>query len=278
MKIIISAESTVDLTPELLKEYEIKTLPFTVLLGDKMGEDGDITAEEIFKFVAENKILPKTSAINEYQYNEYFTKLLQEGDAVIHFCLSSGISCAYANAARAAEHFENVYVIDTKSLSTGIALLAIKAQKMARQGASVEEIVKTVTTDTTNLNVSFVIDKLDYLKKGGRCSSLAAFGANLLQLHPQIVVSNGKMVSGKKYRGTFDKVVKAYCEDVSKDFENADKSVAFLTYTTAGDAAREVALKTLTEACFKEIYETNAGATITSHCGPNTLGLLFLMK
>lgn len=278
MKIAISAESTIDLPKEILKKYNITTVPFTILLGEETVLDGEVPTETIFDYVDEHKVLPKTSAINEFQYEEYFANILKDADAVIHYTLSSDMSCAYTNAVKASKKFKNVYIVDSRSLSTGIALLAIKASKMANEGKSVEEIVKQTTKDTELVQASFVINKLDYLKKGGRCSSLALLGANLLKIRPQIVVRNGKMISGKKYRGDFNIVVKNYCADTLKEFSSYDNSLAFVTYTTASAEAVNYADEALKNAGFKEIYHTRAGGTIASHCGPNTLGILFLKK
>lgn len=278
MKIAISAESTVDLPKEILSKYNITTVPFTILLGDETVLDGEVPTETIFDYVTEHKVLPKTSAVNEFQYEEHFTNLLKDADAVIHYTLSSDMSCAYTNAVKASKNFKNVYVIDSRSLSTGIALLAIKASKMASEGKTVSEIVEQTTKDTELVQASFVINKLDYLKKGGRCSSLALLGANLLKIRPQIVVRNGKMISGKKYRGDFNIVVKNYCADTLKEFSSYDNTLAFVTYTTASAEAVNYADEALKNAGFKEIYHTRAGGTIASHCGPNTLGILFLRK
>ena len=278
MKIAISAESTIDLPKELLDKYSINTVPFTILLGDKIGLDGVITPDEIFDYVSKKKVLPKTSAVNQYQYEEHFSKLLENHDAIIHFSLSCEMSCAYANAVKASKEFKNVYIIDSRSLSTGIALLAIKASKMADNGDSVERIIEQMKEDTGKVQAGFVLNKLDYLKKGGRCSGLVCFGANLLHIRPQILVKNGKMAPYKKYRGNYDYCVGQYCKDTLTEFSNNDKSVAFVTYTTASDEAVECAYNYLKNAGFKEIYKTNAGATISSHCGPNTLGILFMTK
>ena len=161
MKIQITAESTIDLPKELLEKYNINTIPFSVFLGETLAYDGEISTKEIFDFVDKNKILPKTSAINEFQYSEFFKEQLKNNDAVIHFCLSGEISCACSNAQRAAEKLKNVYVVDTHSLSTGIALLAVKASKMANDGKDAKEIYDTLMQDRQKLQVSFVIDKLD---------------------------------------------------------------------------------------------------------------------
>ena len=278
MKIAITAESTIDLPKELLDKYGIKTIPFSVILGGEEYKDGEITSADIFKFVEENKVLPKTSAINEMQYKEFFEEILKENDAVIHFCLSSQISSACSNAKLAASDMENVYVIDTKSLSTGIAVLAINACDMVKAGASIEEIVAASEEKTNKVQASFVVKKLDYLHKGGRCSSIALFGANLLSIRPEIVLKDGKMVSAKKYLGKMEKVIEKYCKDVLAENSNPDKRYGFVTYTTATEQMAGIARKALESAGFETIYETQAGATITSHCGENTLGILFLNK
>ena len=163
MKIAITAESTVDLTKELLEKYDIKTLPFTVILGDNEYKDGEITSSDIFKFVEENKILPKTSAINEAQYSEFFEEVLKDYDAIVHFCLSGEISSACKNAKLAKESFNNVFVVDSRSLSTGIALLAIYARELAESGKSAEEIFELCENRTKDVQASFVVKKLDYL-------------------------------------------------------------------------------------------------------------------
>ena len=276
MKVSISAESTIDLPQNLLDEYGIKTVPFTILLGDEPVLDGVVPTETIFKFVDEHNILPKTSAINSYQYEEHFKELLKDADAVVHFSLSGEMSSACANAIEASKRLKNVYVVDSRTLSTGIALLAIKGSLMAKEGKSAKEIYEECTKATQNVQASFVINKLDYLKKGGRCLSLALLGANLLKIRPQIIVKNGKMISGKKYRGDYDIVVKNYCADTLAEFSNQDKTLAFVTYTTASDVAVGYADQALKNAGFKKIYHTRAGGTIASHCGPNTLGILFL--
>ena len=278
MKIAITAESTIDLPKNLLEKYDIKTIPFSVILGDNEYKDGEITSSDIFKFVEENKILPTTSAINEAQYTEFFEETLKDNDAVVHFCLSSEISSACSHAKSAAENMKNVFVVDTRSLSTGIALLAIYARELAESGKNAEEIFELCSNRTKDVQASFVVKKLDYLHKGGRCSSIALLGANLLSIRPEIVLSDGKMISAKKYLGKMEKVIEKYCKDVLLDNTNPNKKYAFVTYTTATEEMANIAKSALVQAGFETIYETTAGATITSHCGENTLGILFLNK
>ncbi len=276
MKIAISAETTVDLTKELLAEYNIEIIPYSIQLGNRFADDGDITSEEIISYVNQTGVLPKTSAINEFQYNEHFEKLLKNYDAVVHFCLSSGASCACSNAKSAAEKLENVYVIDSKSLSTGIALLAIYARELANEGALAKEIYEKCQARVPFVQASFVLKRLDYLHKGGRCSSLTLLGANVLKIRPQIVLRDGKMVSGKKYRGNYNHIVKSYCDDVLNEFSNPDLKHGFVTYTTADDEVVQTAINFLKDRGFENIHVTRAGATITSHCGEDCLGILYL--
>ena len=276
MKIAISAESTIDLPKEMLKEFDIHTLPYTIILGDKEFLDGEIMPEEIFKFYEETKTLPKTSAINAVQYEEYFKNLLKGYDAVVHFCLSSEISSSCKNAMEASQKLKNVFVVDSKSLSTGIALQAIYASKLVNGGASAEEVCEKCLKRVPFVQASFVLKKLEFLYKGGRCSALSYFGANLLQIRPQIILKDGKMGPHKKYRGNMDKVVKNYCADTLDEFNNPDLEVGFVTYTTATEKMVEEAKTALRERGFKTIYETKAGATISSHCGENTLGILYM--
>lgn len=276
MKIVISAESTCDLSQELLEKNNISIIPYSILLGDDIVTDDSSVPAKIFEYVEKSKSLPKTSAINEHSYTEYFENLLKEYDAVVHIALSSGLSCSCSNAEKAATNLQNVYVIDSKSLSTGIGLLVLYAKELANNGESPEVIVHKVKDRVPYVQASFVVDRLDYLFKGGRCNALSYFGANLLKIHPQIIVGNGKMQPSKKYRGKMEKVIEKYCEDTLAEFNNADKKYAFVTYTTATPEMIEVAKTALKNAGFENIYETKAGGTITSHCGENVLGILYI--
>ena len=277
MKIALSAESTLDLSKELLQKYDINVLPFTVLLGENEYKDGEITGPDIFDYVDKNKVLPRTCAVNEYQYRDYFRSFLENGyDAVIHISLSSGISSSYDNAEKASHKFDNVYVIDSASLSTGIALEVIYARKLIDKGLDAKEVVEKVKARIPYVQASFVIQTLDYLYKGGRCSGLARLGAALLRIKPQIIVSEGKMAPAKKYFGRKSQVIESYCKDTLEQFANPDLSIAFVTHTYATPEMVAVAIEALKNRGFKTIYETHAGATITSHCGPQTLGILFI--
>lgn len=275
MKIAITAESTIDLTPELLEKYNIKTVPYTVILGDKEGRDGEITPEIIFDYVKSTGILPKTTAINEYEYTEFFEEILKDYDAIVHIALSSQISSSCSHAQAAAEKMKNVYVIDSLSLSTGIALQAIYASELVEEGKTPSEVVELVKARQDSLQVSFIVERLDYLYKGGRCSGVKLLGANLLKIRPRIVLKNGKMGNDKTYKGAMPFAIKKYCQECLNEFDNHDKSMVFLTYTSATPEMRDAAYNALVEAGFTNIIETRAGATITSHCGENTLGILY---
>ena len=276
MKICISAESTIDLPPELLNEFNIKTIPFTVLLGEKAALDGVVTPNEIFDYVDKTGVLPKTSAVNELQFEEYFTELLKEYDAIIHFSLSSEISSACFNAMNVAKGLKGVYVVDSRSLSTGIALEAIYASKLVKEGLNPEEIVKKVEERIPNNQTSFVLATVDYLHKGGRCSSLAKLGAQLFRIRPQIIMADGKMTPGKKYMGKQLGCVESYVKDTLVQFNNPDLDLVFITHSHATPDMVEAAREQLEARGFKRIIETFAGATISSHCGPKCLGILYL--
>ena len=275
MKIAISVESTNDLSKDLLNKYDIKVVPYHITLGDKSFLDGEMPTQELFDVVDETKVLPKTNAINEFEFIEYFQNIKKEYDAIIHISLSSGLSSSCANAIRAAQSVENVFVVDSQTLSTGIGLLAIYARELADEGMEPSIIAQKVQGRTSDVQASFVIERLDYLHKGGRCNLFALLGATLFKIRPRIVVGNGKMSSDKKYKGSMSKVVKKYCEDVLEENPNAELEKVFLTYTTATEDMVEQARSVLVEKGFKNIYETHAGCTIASHCGAHTLGILF---
>ena len=278
MKIAISAETTIDMPKDLLEKFDIKTVPFTVIMGEEEFLDGEINNEQIFEFVERTKKLPKTSAVNKFQYEQHFNNLKQNYDAIIHFTLSSEMSSAYQNASEVAKNIDNVFIIDSRSLSTGIALLAIKAREMAQNGESLENIINLITKLRGKVQASFILNKLNYLAKGGRCSALTCFGANMLMIKPQIIVKDGKMKVGKKYIGSLESATKKYCEDILNAFSGYDLEHAFVTRTTATNGMIETATKALKKRGFKNIHYTNAGGTITSHCGPYTLGILFISK
>lgn len=275
MKIAISAESTVDLTQEILDKFDIKTIPLFVRLGENEFEDGTFPCSKIFEYVKTTKQLPKTSAINQEIYKDYFSGLLKEYDAVIHFSLSSKISSTCKNAQEASKELENIFVVDTLSLSTGIALFCVYARKLAEQGMNVKEIVKKCEERIPNNQTSFVITELNYLYKGGRCSSLALLGANLLKIKPQIIMENGSMRSNKKFIGAGEAIYLKYVKATLEQFKMPDLENVFLTYTTCPEPTIARIKRILIDYGFKNVYITTAGATITSYCGENCLGILY---
>lgn len=278
MKIAISAESTIDLPKNILEKYDIHTLPFTLIMGNDSVMDGEILPEKLFEFTDSTGILPKTSAVNEYQFVEHFKALREEYDAVIHFSLSSAISSACQNAIRASEQFENVYVVDTKSLSTGIALLAISARELTVKGLTAEEVYQKSLERVPHVQASFSLESVNYLYKGGRCSMLSMLGANLLHIKPEIYVNpeTGTMSAAKKYRGKMLKVVMNYVEDTLKKFDKPDLTRVFITYSTAPNNVVEEVKNRLLKEGFKEVIPTHAGGTISCHCGPHCLGILYI--
>ena len=280
MKIKISADSTCDLSPELISEYEISIIPLYIIRDEQSLKDGiEITADDVFDYVENGKGTCSTSAVNEADYVSFFNDLREKYDAIIHFNISSEMSSCYANACRAAQTVGGVYVVDSANLSTGIGLLVIKAAEIARYNVPVEEIHRAISAYTKRVESSFVIDTLRYLHKGGRCSALAALGANILKLKPCIEVKDGKMTVGKKYRGNFATVIKQYVRDRIKGRDDIDKRYIFVTSTirTPKEVTDEIE-SMLRDYGFETIMRTHAGCTISNHCGPVCLGILFLRK
>lgn len=279
MKTIIAVDSTCDLSPELIKENDIKVIPLYVNLGEKSLKDGvDIIPADIFKYVEGTGKLPKTSAIPVGEFLDTFESMKKEGDAVIYFSISSSFSSSYQNACLAAEEFENIYIVDTKNLSTGEGLLVLKACQMAQSGMPPEEIVEKINELADRVDASFVIEKLDFLHKGGRCSALTHLGANLLGIKPCIEVIDGKMTVGKKYRGKYTSILEKYISDKLTDAE-VDNEFAFFTYSESNPEYVEKGINAVKNSGkFKNVYITKAGCTITTHCGGNTMGVLFIRK
>lgn len=281
MKVKITSDSTCDLSRELIGEYGVEIVPLSVSLGDRSFKDGtEMDPEDIYRYVESTGLLPKTSAVNMEAYYHVFRKWVEDGYEVVHINISSGFSSSYQNACLAAEEVGHVWVVDSRNLSTGQGLIVLRAAELARQGKSAEEISRECTEMTSKVEASFVIDCLDYLYKGGRCSALAAFGANLLKLKPCIVVKNGLMSPEKKYRGPFEKVILHYVEDRLKDRDDLDDARIFITHTKCSEECIDQVRQAIERLApsFREIIETTAGSTITTHCGPNTLGILFVTK
>lgn len=281
MKVKIISDSTCDLSKELLEKYEISIVPLYVVLNDETKRDGlEVTPEDIYSYVDKNGKLPSTSAANIGDYLDVFKYWREQGYEIVHFDISSEFSSTYNNACMAAEEIGGVYVVDSRNLSTGQGLAVLHGAEMAQDGKSAKEIYEECTALTSKIEASFVVDSIDYLYKGGRCSALAAFGANLLKLKPCIEVKDGKMNPGKKYRGNISRVMLNYVEERLRDRNDIDKSRIFITHTKCSKEDVEAVRQKILEICpdFKEILETTAGCTVTTHCGPNTLGILFIRK
>lgn len=279
-KVLITRDSTSDLTPEQIEKFNIKTIPLGITLGDKTYRDGvDIDPDFIYKYHAENGILPKTSAANISEMIDFFRPFVEEGYAIVHFTISSKMSSTYQNSLIAAEEFEDVYVIDSANLSTGEGLLVLKAAEMAQAGADAKEIYDTVSALVPYVDASFVIDSLEYLHKGGRCSALAALGANLLKLKPCIQVKDGGMGVCKKYRGKYIQTLCEYVVERLTDYSDIELDRVFVTHAGCDpEVVDEVVSLVKKTAPFKEVVVSRAGCTISSHCGANTLGVLYFRK
>lgn len=278
MAIKITSDSTSDLTPELLARYDITILPLYVSLGSDTYRDGvDVHPDDLFSYVDRTGQLPSTAAVNVADYQSCFSKFSPNYDAVIHINIGSDFSSCYQNACLAAEDFDNVYVVDSCNLCNGHGLVVMEAALRAERGDTAENIVTYLKELTERVETSFVVDKLDYLVKGGRCSSAAALGANLLKLKPCIELTDGKMHVGKKYRGSFDKVLQDYVRDRLSGRQDLALDRIFLVHTRCDAETVEAVRQEIKKyANFGEIIETVAGSTISCHCGPNTLGIMFL--
>lgn len=279
----IISDSTSDLSKDLIEKYDISILPLHVLFGSEEHEDGvDVTPDEIYRWSDENKTTPKTSAPSLERAMEILKPYVDEGREVVAFSIASGMSTTGNVIRLAAEALEAealVTVIDSANLSTGIGLLIIEAAVMAQEGKSAGEIAAYIETLKPLVRASFVVDTLTYLHRGGRCSGLAAMAGGVLKLHPRIAVKDGKMEPGKKYRGKIDKVIMDYVKDMEDDLKNAKKDRVFITHSGCDknivDKVRAY-LESLD--VFDEVLETRAGSVISSHCGPGTLGVLFISK
>lgn len=275
----ITADRTCDLSPEILKDMDITTVPLYVLIGDEVYQDGeDITPAEIFQYVSEGKTC-QTTAVNIYEYESLFAKFSPKYEAVIHISLGSDFSSSCQNAVLAAQNFPNVYVVDSCNLSTGSGHLVYEAALMAREGLPAQEICRRLGELIPKVDASFVIDRVDYLHRGGRCSGIEALGAALLRIKPSIEVIDGKMKVGKKYRGSLERCLEHYVKDKLSNIQDLDESRVFITHSMCSEqTVAKVKEAVRRYANFEEIIETKAGCVISSHCGPNTLGILFKRK
>lgn len=277
----IISDSTCDLCQELLEKYDISILPLHILLGEEEYEDGrDITIEEIYEWAESHKETPKTSAPSIDRAIELFGPYIEKGDEIVCFSISSSMSASGNIMRMAAEQLEaedRIHVIDSQNLSTGIGLLVVEAAAMARDGWTADDIMKRMEELVPRVRASFVVDTLVYLHRGGRCSGLAAMAGGALKLHPRIQVVDGAMQSAKKYRGSIDKVIMSYVKDMEEELKAADSTRVFITHSGCGSEIVEQVREYLGSLnVFSEIWETRAGGVVSSHCGPGTLGVLFI--
>jgi len=280
MNIKILSDSTCDLSVDLLQKNDITLVPLTVIKNGEAFSDGvNITPQDIYDHVAAGGGLCSTTAGNVGEYEDWFAKYTKEYDAVIHISLSSELSSSHQNARLAADSFDNVRVIDSRNLSTGQGLVVLKACELAKTSDNLDQLESDLNAFTDKVEASFLLDRLEYMVKGGRCSSVVALGANLLNLKPCIEVKNGKMSVVKKYRGSYNKCLASYVKERLSGREDIDRSTLFVTRTPVSQDCLDAVAAAVND-CekFQNTYWTEAGCTISCHCGPGTLGVLFVRK
>lgn len=280
MNIKIISDSTCDLSAELIAKHDIAIVPLFVMKNDEEFEDGlTITSAEIFDHVAAGGALCSTAARSMGYYQEVFSKYADSYDGIIHINIGSQFSSSYQNACLAAMEFDNVRCIDSNNLTTGQGLVVLKACELAESTQSLDDIATELVKYSERIETSFLVDKLDYLVKGGRCSSAAALGANLLNLKPCIEVKHGKMSVVKKYRGNFAKCLCAYVKDRLADREDVERKTLFITQAALSEDCYQAVLEAVdTYGNFETVHETICGCTVSCHCGPGTLGIIFVRK
>jgi len=279
-KIIIASDSTSDLGVELIQKYNIKINPLYIVKDYISLRDGEeINPTDVYEYVTMTSTLPKTAAANVKDHYGFLKQFTDEGYSVIYFTISSSMSSNFNNARIAAGQLEGVYVVDSKNLSTGVGLQVLYAADLAAENLTAGEIYSRVIDMQQHIDASFIIDTLEYLNKGGRCSSLAALGANLLKLKPCIEVKSGNMIVGKKYRGKLLDVLKEYVNARLADKDDIELDRIFITHSGCSDEITDEISKLVKQILpFKEVFITRAGCTISVHCGPGTLGILFVRK
>ncbi|MCL2634651.1 MAG: DegV family protein [Oscillospiraceae bacterium] len=275
----IISDSTCDLSPEIIKELDITLTPLYIISGDEQFRDGvDIQPVDVFRMVDKEKKSLSTAAVNIFEYETVFEQYSASHDEVVHINISQGFSACYQNAIIAAEEFPNVHVVDSRNLSTGSGYLVHDAAIMAKEGKTAKEICDYLEEAKTRMNASFVIDRLDYLHKGGRCSLAKLIATRVLNIKPCIEVADGKMRVGAKFKGKFDNCLDEYVKARLSNIDNIDLKRVYITHTTCTTETVERIRGALAEKGFKDIIETNAGCTVSNHCGPFTLGVLFMQK
>ena len=279
MKVRMTADSTCDLSPELIRKYGIGIAPLSVIIDGEVFHDGvDVTPRDIFRAVDAGKSV-RTAAVNTYEYREFFTRQIKEYDQIVHICISSEFSTCYNDAVEAARSMQNVFVVDSRNLSTGSGLLVLEGAEMAAEGRDGREIAEILKSRTGLVDASFTVHTIDYLRRGGRCSGLEALGAKLLHIRPSILVRDGKMHPGEKYRGRYEHYIRHYIEDILAEDSTIDFRRAFVTHSPSEEGLVRFAIDTVKSyGLFREVLETMAGCTVCTHCGPDTLGILFMRK
>ncbi len=279
-KVIISTDSTADLTPELAEQYGIYVIPLGIEMDGQLYRDGvDIKPDDLYKYYETTGKLAHSSACSIGEYEDRFQSLVDQGYDVVHIGLADFLSCTLHNAQLAAEEMDHVWVVNSKRLSTGIGQLVLTAAEMAADGVPAAEIAEKTGELAYHLDVSFIVDSLEYLHAGGRCSSVAKLGANLLKIKPQIVVYDDVMSTGRKYRGKIETCRMQYLEDQLSDLDNICTDRIFLTHSgVPQEELDRMVEKIKSIADFKEILVTRAGCVISCHCGPGTVGVLFYRK
>ncbi len=280
--IVLTADSTCDLSAELIERYQVHIYPLHINLdGDTFDDGVDITPDDIYTAYREKKILPKTAAVNMEEYKEFVAPFIAAGNDVLHISLGSALSTTHNSARLASLEIDGMYAVDSCNLSTGMGHVVIAAAEYIAEGLPIDEVVAKLQAFTKKVDASFVLDTLEFLHKGGRCSTVAALGANMLKLKPCIEVNNadGSMAVGKKYRGVLDKVLPEYVADRLAGRTDIDTKRIFITHSGISEERIELVRQAIAaHMTFDDVLVTRAGCTISTHCGPNTLGILYAHK
>lgn len=277
-KVKIVADSTCDLSPEVLERYQIEVIPLPVNLGEKPCLDGvDVHPADLFAYVRETGKLPTTSAPTPAYYENLYRKWTEEGYSVVHFSISLSFTVTHNIAKMAAQSFPNVYPVDSRNISAGMGILAIQAAKLRDEGFGAQEIAERTRAMTGRVQTSFILDTLQYMHKGGRCTGVAALGANLLNLKPCIEVKDGSMEVGKKYRGKLESVLEQYTEARLKGKEHLDLDQILIAHCYVDQSLLDRVIQKIKECQpFRDIVVLDTGCSVSVHCGPNTLGLIYM--
>ncbi|MCL2587669.1 MAG: DegV family protein [Firmicutes bacterium] len=276
-KITISVDNTCDLGEELYKLHNLEVIYFGVVIGNDLYRDTEVAPDDIYQAVEKEGLLPKTNAALEIDYRELFENATKDGGSIIHFSMSDKLSASHANALRAAQGLERVQVIDTKSLSVGTGILAIKASEMVKQGKNVPEIIDETKRAIAQADISFIIKDLNYLYRGGRASGLKLLGANLLKIRPSLIINkDGKIIPDKKYRGAFEGAVKQWTDDRIQKSKDANKDLVFVVHSDINEEVAQGVITAFKKSGFKKVLRFITGPTLTTHVGRNMIGALFI--